>query len=61
MGYGGRPSYRGTVLLRELWDGPRAGIEDAALFTGVDEVCDSVDVFVVMHSVSAGRLLLWRH
>lgn len=24
---------------RELWDGPRAGTDDAVQFTGVDEVC----------------------
>ena len=27
------------VHCRELWDGPRAGTEDAIDFTGVDEVC----------------------
>lgn len=26
------------TVCRELWDGPRAGTEDAVEFTGVDEV-----------------------
>lgn len=31
-------------VLRELWDGPRAGTEDSVLFTGVDEVCNAGDI-----------------
>lgn len=36
---------------RELWDGPRAGTEDAVDFTGVDEVCqmNSFLIFLALH------------
>ena len=33
---------------RELWDGPRAGPDDAVEFTGVDEVCGyPLELFVM--------------
>ena len=44
MGGGVRVSF----TCRELWDGPRAGTEDAVEFTGVDEVSVHIHYTLVL-------------